>query len=168
MQTFHTIFDLVYSAILSRCTNDLTCFSTAKYYCFGNLDWTAHVDTVESSGEFSKKPAVILLLIAIMITFLEGLRICVFNPLYYFFYATLKFHSLLLLYFLGVLIHSAVEFFHLFVTMHLLIHELFLSCFEFLYIFHMWVQAIGFDNIELFLADFAFAAKLMCLNKKVR
>ena len=158
---------MVYCSILGRCSKDLYWFSTTEKNCFRNLDRTAHIGTIVSSSEFNQKPAVILLLVAKVVAFLESLRICVFNTLHYFLYATLKFHTFLLFHFLSMFVHSAVEFFHLFVTVDLLFHEFFLSCFEFHNILYMRVQAISFDNIKLFLTDFAFAAKFMSFDQKV-
>ena len=91
----HTIFDLVYSAVIRRCSKDLNWFSTTEKNCFRNLYRTAHINTIKCTGEFNKKPAVILLLVAEVVTFLKSLRICVLDPLNYFLYATLKFHTTL-------------------------------------------------------------------------
>ena len=164
----HTIFDLVYSAIIGWCSEDLDRFSAAKKHGFGNLYRTTQICAIKSSGEFNQKPAVILLLVAIMVAFLESLRISVLYPLHYLQTAAFKFHTFLLFHFLGVLVHSAVELFHLFITMDLLCHKFFLSRFEFHNISYMWVQAIGFDNIDLLLAYLTFAAKFVSLDQEVR
>ena len=164
----HTILDLVYSAIIGWSSKDLDRFSAAEKHGFGNLYRTTQISTIKSSGEFNQKPAVILLLVAIVVAFLESLRISVLYPLHYLQTAAFKFHTFLLFHFLGVLVHSAIELFHLFVTVDLLCHKFFLSRFEFHYISYMWVQAIGFDDIDLLLTYLTFAAKFVCLGQEVR
>ena len=67
-----------------------------------------------------------------------------------------------------MLVHSAVKFLHLFITVDLLFLKFFLSSFQFHYILHLWGQTVSLDNIKLFLADFTDAAQFVCFDKEVR